>query len=238
MSEFLQQYLALLIKQYYDKPNARDEVLAVLSEWENIYDFLVQFGFEFDLDNATGDRLDKIGKIVGISRTVPDVLPKNRFAFQGDTSGAGFGTLFNDSFGAPFLSLFENPFTDLQLDDIDYRFFIRAKIAVNQGSGYIVSDDYLSLQDVIETLFNGTGFVLDNYDMSLTLYVPYAIGQDRLNLIQKLDLLPKPQGVKYATIVRGESDSFGFEDDAGARGFGSLFNPSVGGSFASFYGTL
>ena len=123
----------------------------------------------------------------------------------------------------------------MQLDDFDFRFFIKAKIAVNQGSAYLVSDEYTSIQDVIELLFNGDGYVLDNYDMTLTLYVPYGIPKDRFNLIQKLNLLPKPQGVRYRLFFNGEVDSFGFEDDLGARGFGSLFDEEVGGSFASIY---
>lgn len=235
IEKFISAYLTLIIKQYYDQPNARAEVEEMIREWGIIYDFFTQFGPAFDVDIATGDRLDKIGKIVGLPRNIPNILPKNRFAFSDDTNGSGFGTLFNDSFGAPFMSLFEEPYTDLQLDDTDYRFFIKAKIAVNQGSGYMVSDEYLSIQDVIELLFNGDGYVLDNYDMTLTLYVPFGIGQDRFNLIKKLNLLPKPQGVRYEKIRTGEVDSFGFDDDVGAKGFGSLFDSSVGGSFASFY---
>lgn len=237
MSEFVQAYLTLLIKQYYDKPKARAEITAMVSEWENVYTFVNQFGAEFDLDNATGDRLDKIGKIVGIPREIPNTLSKYRFAFEGDSTGAGFGTLFSDNFGAPFLTLFEEPLTAYQLDDFDYRFFIRAKVAVNQASAYMVSDEYVSLQDVIEFIFNGDGYVTDNLDMSLTLYVPYAITDDRFNLIRKLGLLPKPQAVRYSTFIRGEVDSFGFSNDVGASGFGSIFESTVGGSFATLYMT-
>lgn len=232
---YIAEYLLLLIKQYYDKPNARAEIEAMLQEWALIYELYKSFPPAFDVDIATGDRLDKIGKIVGINRSIPNILPKNRFTFEDDPTGAGFGSLFNEAFGAPFISLFEEPLTDLQLDDFDFRFFIKAKIAVNQGSAYLVSDEYTSIQDVIELLFNGDGYVLDNYDMTLTLYVPYGIPKDRFNLIQKLNLLPKPQGVRYRLFFNGEVDSFGFEDDIGARGFGSLFDEEVGGSFASIY---
>lgn len=235
MSDFIQSYINLIIKQYYDKPKAKAEIEMIATEYSSIFNFLNQFGKEFDLDFATGDRLDKIGKIVGIPRSIPNILSKVRFAFADDPTGKGFGTLYNDDFGAPFISLFESKYTDLQLDDIDYRFFIRAKIAVNQGSAYLVSDEYLSIQDVIEQLFNGTGYVIDNYDMSLNLYVPYSITDDRLNLIVKLGLLPKPQGVRYNQFKRGGSDSFGFSDQVGSKGFGSIFDPSVGGSLSSWY---
>lgn len=235
MTDFLKQYLQLLIKQYFEQPNARAEVIARIQSWEKIYNFVVEWRTEFDLDTATGDRLDKIGKIVGLPRNTPNALTKVRFGFDGDPSARGFTTLDTDSFGAPFFTLGEEPFTDFQLDDNDYRLFIRAKIAVNQGSAYLVTDEYLSLQDVIETLFEGAGYVLDNYDMSLTLYVPFSVDQDRLNLIKRLNLLPKPQAVRYDFYINGEVDSFGFDDDVGARGFGSLFDSSVGGSLASLY---
>lgn len=235
IEQFIKAYITLLIKQYYDQPNARAEIEAMLSEWAAIYDFFTQFSPAFDVDLATGDRLDKIGKIVGIPRNIPNVLTKFRFTFEDDPIGAGFGSLFNDGVGAPFFTLTEESLTDLQLDDFDYRFFIKAKIAVNQGSAFLVTDDYISIQDVIEILFDGDGYVLDNYDMTLTLYIPYGLPQDRFNLIQKLNLLPKPQGVRYRLFFNGEVDSFGFEDDIGARGFGSLSDDSVGGSFASIY---
>lgn len=235
MSEFIQAYIGLLIKQYYYQPNARAEIMAATGEWEYIYNFLKEFSPAFDVDTATGDRLDKIGKIVVLPRTIPNALTKERFTFEDDPTGGGFGSLFNAALGAPFALLAEEEKEDLRLDDIDYRFFIKAKIAVNNGSAYLASNDFISIQDVIELLFDGNGYVLDNYDMTLTLYVPYGVSDDRFDLLTKLNLLPKPQGVRYATIFRGEIDSFGFEDDPNAETFGSVFDPSVGGSFASFY---
>lgn len=235
MSDFTDAYRGLLIKQYFDRPNAAAEIETKAASWERVYRFLKAFETEFDLDTATGDRLDKIGKIVVLPRSTPNALPKNRFTFEDDPTGGGFGSLFNDNFGAPFISLFEDPLTDYQLDDVDYRQFLRAKIAVNSGSAYMVSDEYTSLQDAIGVLFGGDGYVLDNYDMTLTLYVPFRIPQATFDLIRRLGLLPKPQAVGYKFIFHGETDSFGFSDDGGASGFGSLFDDSVGGSFSSIY---
>lgn len=235
LDEYVKSYVDLLIRQYRSKPNAKAEVELIAQTVGRTAAFISEFSEGFDVDVATHDRLDKIGKIVGISRTIPNAFTPYRFSFSRDSDGGGFGSVFNESIGAPFASIFDAERTDLRLDDEDFRLFIKAKIALNNGAGYMVSDDYISMQDVIETLFNGRGYVIDNYDMTLTLFVPFDVPQDRLELILQLNLLPRSQTVRYSQIVWGESDSFGFASDVGAKGFGSLTDPEQGGSLARLF---
>ncbi len=71
MQDFIQQYINLLIIQYYNSPNAVGEVSLGS---ERIYDLKVaadEVLANIDLDTATGDYLTKIGSIVGIKRTEP-----------------------------------------------------------------------------------------------------------------------------------------------------------------------
>lgn len=97
MSIFTDDYTGLLIKQYWDKPKAFAEINAKAESWESIRDVLASFPAEFDIDasliepyfgvlegfvlgleggfilglsptSAIGDRLDIIGKIVGLDR--------------------------------------------------------------------------------------------------------------------------------------------------------------------------
>ena len=68
MTAFTDEYTQLLIQQYFDRPNAKAEIDLYASEAELIFNFFNAFRTEFDLDTADGDRLDKIGKLVGQMR--------------------------------------------------------------------------------------------------------------------------------------------------------------------------
>lgn len=233
--QFINEYLKLLIKQYYDKPKAKAEISALIGSYSKVYDLFNAFVPALDVDEAVGVQLDTIGKIVGISRSVPAVIPKLLFGFEGDESARGFADKFNELVeSAPFYDKFSIPYTDMQLDDNDYRFFIKAKIAKNAASAFIASDDRTSIQDVVQILFNGEAYVIDNKDMTLVLHVPPTVNLDILRLIVNLNLLPKPQGVRYDLIISANTtNTFGFADDPNAVGFADKFDPdSIPGYFA------
>ena len=112
-------------------------------------------------------------------------------------------------------------YADTELSDIQMRNLIRAKIAKNITSPYMVADERISLQDVINSAFNGAAYVVDNYDMSLTLYVDEIVSLDDLILINNLNLLPSPQGVGYKKIISYSNETtFGFKDNPHAKSFG------------------
>ena len=233
---FIRAYQLLLIQQYFNSPKASTEIGMKAASWCKIYEAIDQFGKEFDIDNATGDRLDKIGKIVRLPRNVPLVIPKIFFGFSDNTNSEGFGDKFQATTNdAPFSDKFSPKYTDQQLSDPDYRFFIKAKIAVNTSSAYMVSDERTSIQDAIQTMFEGRAYVVDNKDMTLTLYVSPAFDNQRLAIVQALDLLPSGQGVGYKVVVQAyPGETFGFSDNSNALSFGDKFNSSiVGGKFAS-----
>jgi len=225
----------LLIKQYWEKPKAKAEIQLLASKWEQAIALLSALDPAFDLDNAVGPQLDVLGRIVGISRSVPSVIPKIYFGFSANPDSKGFASKFNQSrIGGPFYSKFSSAFTDLQLGDNDYRFFIRVKASLNRASGYLSSDHYIGIQDVVLAAFNGRAYVVDNLDMTLTLYVSPVVSLDRLRLIRALNLLPKPQAVRYKVIIQAEPGiTFGFSANPNSRGFASKFDPSrIGGHFA------
>lgn len=223
----------LLIKQYWEKPKAKAEIELEASTWEKTRIFLDALDPAFDLDNAVGPQLDVLGRIVGISRSVPAVIPKIYFGFSINPSNKGFADKFNAlRIGGPFFDKFSSAFTDLQLNDNDYRFFIRIKAAKNRASGYVSSDKYIGIQDVVLSAFEGQAYVVDNLDMTLTLYVSPTVSADRLRLIQALNLLPKPQAVRYKVVVQAEpEESFGFSINPSARGFADKFDPLRQGGY-------
>ena len=234
---FESEYVNLLIKQYWEKPKANAEIEMKAGVWRKTFEWIDSFSDEFDLDNATGDRLDIIGRIAGIGRIVPFVIPKIAFGFDENENARGFDDKFSPlTDRTPFQDKFEREYTSLQLDDTAYRFFIRARISKNVGGPYLVDDRGLSIQAVINTLFNGLAYVIDKKNMTLALYVSPSFNLDQLRAIIKLGLIPKPQGVRYGVIVQaGPGETFGFADNVNALPFADKFDLTnqPGGRFAN-----
>ena len=199
---FESDYVNLLIKQYWEKPKAAAEIEMMAGTWRKTFEWIDSFSDEFDLNNATGDRLDIIGRIVGIGRNIPYSIPKIAFGFDENPNSRGFDDLFSPlDDRAPFQDLFESESTELVLDDNAYRQFIRAKIAKNTFGPYLSGNDFLSIQDAVINIFGGLAYVTDNYDMTLTLHVSSVLSSTTLDAILKMSLIPKPQGVRYITVI-------------------------------------
>ena len=230
LKEFYEQ---LLIIQYYNKPKARAEIGLEATRWQAVKDFINRLQEAFELDNLTGDRLDKIGAIVGVGRIVPFVVEKEFFGFDVNPEAKGFGNKFDPSWiGAPFVSKFATRYTATELDDANYLFLIKARIAFNQVHA-TMAGDVTTLQDVIGFLFDG-GVVIDNKDMTLTLSIPFDIDLEKLRLVINSGLIPSPQGVGYDLIYQSfPNQTFGFTNNPNSLGFAHKFDSTYnGGRFA------
>lgn len=232
MSDYIKAYLDLLIYQYRGKPNAEAEITAILSPMNDIFNLYNSFETAFDIDTAVGNQLDIIGKIVGLNRTVPLLVPKKYFGFDDDINTYPYSELFEPILTYQFKELSEQDYTDLQLNDENYRFFLKAKIAKN-----FAKSDIISINNIIAYLFDDKADVVDGYDMSLILQVNNDVDIDRVRQVQQLNLLPKPQGVMYnnAIIKYYENDTFGFADDSSSLGFDELFTTAESGKWAEIY---
>lgn len=240
MNEFLNQYILYVIKQYYEKPKANAEAQFLISTWGTYADFISSFGRNFDLDFAEGDVLDLIGRILDLPRQVNDVVPASFFGFSVNPLSKGFSSLENELRpGAPFFRLASKKYTNYQLTDDQYRKFLKVKAAKNICSPYLASDEKISLQQVVFDAFDGRAYVVDGKDQTLRLYVSPSIDDDELRLLINLDILPRP--ITFSYIIYGNAEpgvTFGFSNNPGAKGFGSLNDPlrdENGGVFARFY---
>ncbi|MGI7062258.1 DUF2612 domain-containing protein [Citrobacter amalonaticus] len=232
--DIINRYTLMLIKQYWEKPKARSEIQTMLAQWQVIADF-IRNPDNFDLDRVTGYRLDVIGRIVGLPRSVPAALARVFFGFKSHLNSAGFDSKSNATYiGAPFYSKFSPAYGDYQLADNEYRRFLRVKIARNAAGATIASDERVSLQDVIQAAFNCRAYVTDRLDMTLALNISPQVSVDELRLIVQLDLLPKPAGVRYDYFYQVTPGmTFGFSRNPAARGFASKFNTAYQGGFFS-----
>lgn len=208
------EYQDLLIIQYANKPKASATVALFVSQYKKVFDLLESFEGAFDLDTATGKQLDIIGKIVGISRNINGVIPKIFFGFSNNPNAMGFG-------GAPFYTLDQEKYSSTQLSDSDYRFFIKMKIAKNNVKATMTDDNNSNLNAVVMAMFEGYAYIVDNKDMTLTIYIENSPKSYLLPYLKALDLLPTPQGVGIKYIALINRASFGFSNNPNAKGFGN-----------------
>jgi hypothetical protein len=152
------QYLNLITSEHADKPKFAGTVLQSVKPFADITAALQNMPSFYDLDNAVGIALDRIGEWVGVSRYVREPLAGVYFAL--DTEGVGLdeGVLWDTDL----------PLTGLTaLPDGIYKLLIRARIVANHWDGTIPN-----AYEVWSVLFDGTGYqilIQDNGDMTMTL---------------------------------------------------------------------
>ena len=103
------------------------------------------------------------------------------------------------------------------IDEEFYRLFVKIKIAKNNFNPAMIGNS--SIQDLIAFALSNQAYVLDGYDMTLTLYAFSGVDPAQIALMRELDLLPKPGGVGYKLVALPVGDVFGFAEDPGASGF-------------------
>jgi len=216
MNEFLKQYLDLIITQYSDKSKARSEIEIIIKNSYVLFAFLKLFKVEFDLDTATGDRLDILGRIVGITRIVEEGLAKSYFGWK---NGISLSPRTFDQ--APLFNIFgSSPYTPTELSDSQMRFFIRAKAIKNSTVAYLSHDEKSDLQFAIQYLFRSKAIMLDNYNMSMSIYIDDIIPTGDIILLLGQNLIPKPQGVRILLKKIQPANTFGFASNPLSKTFG------------------
>lgn len=189
MTDFIEAYLDLLIFQYRDKPNASAEIQAIINPFNNIFNLYNSFDSAFDVDYGVGNQLDVLGRIVGQNRQIEKAVPKEYFGFVNKNSNA-------KEFGYPFFKKGDDLFASLNLNDSEYRFFLKLKIAKNN-----MQNNIFSVSNLAAWALNGFGYVENNYDMTLTLNLHESFNIDFGELFVILDMLPRPMGIRYNNYI-------------------------------------
>ena len=71
MNDSNESYLGLITSEYADKPNFNSFVETFLKEVSYVNNILYSFDTIFNIQNAVGDQLDKIGEIMNVGRELP-----------------------------------------------------------------------------------------------------------------------------------------------------------------------
>ena len=184
---------ATIISQYGNS----QAIDAIITAFNAAMDQTANFDSFFDVTwnavTAQGPGLDRIGRVVNVSRTLQlPGTPQTSFGFNeaGDPSFVGFGQ-------APFFSGGQLT-TNFNLLDPDYRLLIYAKMAANICDGSIPA-----INQILLALFPGRGncYVADGENMTIAYTFAFALSAIELAIVQTSGVLPKPVGVS-ATVVQ------------------------------------
>lgn len=159
----------------------------------------------YDLDNATSDMLDVIGRIVVIDRSIAADILLPTYQFEDDIGD-------DYEFGDGEIQFSETSVKgDRALSDAYYRTLIRSKIARNNTDATI--EGILASAEIIVP--GADRFIVyDHEDMSFTLEISGKITEIERALIFTAGVLPKPQGVRLAGLIEpGSFVQFGIRDN-------------------------
>ena len=201
-------YSNLLIKQYYDKPNAKKTIESIVSAMFPVNEatgnlLLNDVRDCYNLDTAIGVQLDVIGNLVGIDRFYKglDLSAYTFFAFPSwndvpVTTQTGF-SLFDDYNTKVGRTLSYNDLTSPtnKLNDSDFRTLIKFKIFLNNSD---FSEK--SLSDKLFELF-GSDFI---YQSDSNMNIFYFISSKYNGLLQALkdkNLIPRQTGCKLLYFI-------------------------------------
>ena len=148
----------------------------------------------FDVDVAIGDQLDKVGLWAGISRIQP--APNTLTFFSWNVVGLGWNA-------ANWRGPFEPVYTHVTLDDATYRAIIKAKIGGNYWVG--TSEGAQAIGAEAAAGLGVTCYVLDNLDMTVTVYIVGTPSAYLLQMIKNGLIPPKAAGVRLASYKIGAS---------------------------------
>lgn len=179
-------YLATQFKEAENLINYIKSLLVGANELEQLFCDIIEVR---SIDNATGVYLDIIGSIVGQPRTLIDANDVTYFGFLGDPQANAFDV---GRFRGPDEST--GGFRDLS--DVEYRAFIRARIAANNTRG------------TIEEIIAQIKFILDD-DTQIIITegteAEYSVAFGRMltdneQLLIDSGIVPKPIGVTVTYI--------------------------------------
>ena len=200
-------YLDLITGQHRDKPNFVATVRALVEPLAALQAALAAMPAAFDLDEAVGVQLDRVGERVGRTRYVATPLA---VYFTLDDAALGFDL---GAWKGPY-----DPDTGLTaLPDDAYRSLLRAKVAANQWDGTVPG-----AYDAWEVVFAPEGSLIvieDHQDMSMAVGIAGRPPNAVLLALLTGGYIPlKPEGVRvsYYAITTTAAPLFGFDAQSSA----------------------
>ena len=212
--------LSLIIQQY-KKSLKFIAVLNALNKINNEFENILQEfqTVQLDIDTASCEFLNNIGRIVGVDRTISNSIPNAFFNFLDGINPIGFSEEGgSETYENGFYEEGGNIFLDTELNDDLYRLFIYAKALKNNSK--------CTIEDLIKSLAlmlpNSTrNIVNDNLNMSIGICIGTELTFFEKRVLIDYDLIPRAGGVRINFLGNfNSSDGFlGFEGQQGAKPF-------------------
>lgn len=192
------------------------------------------------IDEATGEQLNIIGRIVGQERDLTTLDFYTFFAFKDYPNGGTFGDLNNPHLGAVFYSLGDILGSSVTLDDNTYRLFIKSKILKNKTAStpeellqflsFIFPSAPIFIEEGEAHITINIGRELSEFEENLLTYISYSSGYPSR-------FIPKTVGVGIDFASFEEGNFFAFDGVPGAQGFGDASgDPGYGEEWGESWG--
>ena len=183
-------YTKLITSEHKSKPKFAATVNLLAGAFGSLADSTMGLVEAFNVDTAVGAQLDVIGLWVGISRNQSVPIAGAFFTWNDSAHGWNFASWKGPN--EPTQGI-------VALDDTSYRAVIKAKIGSNYWNGALNT-----LQDIGGSALNDFGvqaFVIDNMDMSITVYILGAPTAVLIEMIKRGITPPKPAGVRVTGYI-------------------------------------
>jgi len=217
----LDKLLDILVPQYQDSTNFIEYLTIFTEQMNEIHIALEDAKTGRYLDNAVGEQLDDIGIIVGANRGTFESTPQEFFGFDQVIGALPFGTIGNAITFATeqletglaqifqvttppiedfllragetdrFRSLSDKGVTFPELNDIDYKGNIQAKIIKNFKSATVEN----TISAAIEILGENTVVYITEGTLTFNLHFPSPLSFTQKTLIATPGVVPRPLGI-------------------------------------------
>ena len=233
MSDYIDHnslYKTRLLEQFKQSSNLIGLIDALQLGQEDLETTLHQMLTLRSINTAEGAQLDIIGEILGQSRDVVNATDIPFFGYENATElHDGYGTESSGEYGARYKLLAESTGTIRTLSDTEYRVFLKAKVYKNV-SILTINDMILALTD----MFDATVVVISEISpKNIAIAIASPMPTEIIALVTNNDVIPRPAGVGVDNLqfAAGDGTIFAFLGFVGGGTFGTLTNPTVGGTY-------
>lgn len=241
--EYRQEAIERVTEQFKEADIFQRYMLTLIDGYDDIQRCLQDLMQLRSLSTAEGAQLDVIGEIVGQPRQLIEADLFSYFGFQGALNAASFGSI-GSNIGGMFFNLGDNLGGNINLNDTQYRMFIRAKIFKNSFTS--TPEEFITaINQIFETTstyisVDEGGYAVVFFGRELSSFERVLINYIFSGEQYPVRLIPKTIGVRLEFGQFRAGEYFGFLGAPGSKGFGGL-GESIGGygrDYGRSYGKL